>query len=470
MPMPHPGPDEAQSAFVARFMEDAAMQAEFPDEQQRLAVAYQKWQEMKKSVLDAAARKKIPHQDFAGPDESYPIEDEAHARNALARAAQNGDPELIARVKAAVRKKFPNIAVDGEPTAKARRIRALDVTRIALCKQGKNGFTTVLKGDGQFCLEAIAKAVGQSELLAVVYAPNQEDDDGHFASAAVIKAACHSYNRDHRTLDIEHDGRVLSTQDAYVAESFIVAKGDERFSDWKRYDGSPAGDLTGAWATLVKLENPVLQKACRSGELDGVSLFGQAAFDQAESKAAAKRVADSLGKSRDVNNQEIEMTKEEMAEILSGFKAEMVAMVKSAVAGEPEADKGAPAAPEFKGDATNPSDLESFEKELRSYELNKSLKSGKLSADKVAELRKSLTASEPSDEETGVEAGDSPEVRSLKQQLFKAKRRSNAPAAPATGEDSIEAVAKAAADEGRAIANLFNEQRGQAAGMRLVKS
>jgi hypothetical protein len=38
--------------------------------------------------LDAAARKRLPAKDFAGPGRSYPIEDKAHARNAKARASQ----------------------------------------------------------------------------------------------------------------------------------------------------------------------------------------------------------------------------------------------------------------------------------------------------------------------------------------------------------------------------------------------
>ena len=37
--------------------------------------------------LSAAARKRIPTSEFAGPDRSYPIADESHARNALARAS-----------------------------------------------------------------------------------------------------------------------------------------------------------------------------------------------------------------------------------------------------------------------------------------------------------------------------------------------------------------------------------------------
>jgi hypothetical protein len=38
--------------------------------------------------LTAAARKKIPTSEFAGPDRSYPVQDKAHAANAKARATQ----------------------------------------------------------------------------------------------------------------------------------------------------------------------------------------------------------------------------------------------------------------------------------------------------------------------------------------------------------------------------------------------
>lgn len=72
--------------------------------------------------LSTKARNKLPGKDFAGPDRSFPIEDASHARNALARAAQHASPDLRARIKAKVRRKFPNIAVEGEPS-KARADR-----------------------------------------------------------------------------------------------------------------------------------------------------------------------------------------------------------------------------------------------------------------------------------------------------------------------------------------------------------
>ena len=59
--------------------------------------------------LTAAKRKAIPSKDFAGPGRSYPINDASHARNALARVSQHGTPALQARVRSAVKRKYPNI-------------------------------------------------------------------------------------------------------------------------------------------------------------------------------------------------------------------------------------------------------------------------------------------------------------------------------------------------------------------------
>lgn len=64
------------------------------------------------STLTAAARKKLKPSDFAIPPDKYPIHDEAHARNALARVAQNGSPAEQSKVRAAVKKKYPGIAIE----------------------------------------------------------------------------------------------------------------------------------------------------------------------------------------------------------------------------------------------------------------------------------------------------------------------------------------------------------------------
>lgn len=61
------------------------------------------------AVLTTKKRKSLLGSDFAGPDRSYPIEDAAHARNALARVSQFGSPAEKSRVRAAVRRRYPDI-------------------------------------------------------------------------------------------------------------------------------------------------------------------------------------------------------------------------------------------------------------------------------------------------------------------------------------------------------------------------
>lgn len=59
--------------------------------------------------LTSKERKAIPAKDFALPGRRYPVEDKAHARNALARVAQHGDAEEKAEVRKKVAAKYPAI-------------------------------------------------------------------------------------------------------------------------------------------------------------------------------------------------------------------------------------------------------------------------------------------------------------------------------------------------------------------------
>jgi len=60
--------------------------------------------------LTAQGRKRIKSSNFALPAErKYPIQDIAHARNALARVAQHGTPSEKARVRRAVYRKYPSL-------------------------------------------------------------------------------------------------------------------------------------------------------------------------------------------------------------------------------------------------------------------------------------------------------------------------------------------------------------------------
>ncbi len=57
--------------------------------------------------LSARQRRNLPRSDFAIPEKrAYPIEDKAHADNALARVSQHGSPSEKRRVRAAVHHRF----------------------------------------------------------------------------------------------------------------------------------------------------------------------------------------------------------------------------------------------------------------------------------------------------------------------------------------------------------------------------
>jgi hypothetical protein len=65
---------------------------------------------MSKDLSSTKERKKLSKRMFALPGKrKYPIPDKAHARNALARVAQNGTPAEQKKVRAAVKKRFPGI-------------------------------------------------------------------------------------------------------------------------------------------------------------------------------------------------------------------------------------------------------------------------------------------------------------------------------------------------------------------------
>lgn len=60
--------------------------------------------------LTSQERNSLSTESFAIPKKrKYPIENKSHARNALSRVSANGTPEEKAKVKKAVKEKFPSI-------------------------------------------------------------------------------------------------------------------------------------------------------------------------------------------------------------------------------------------------------------------------------------------------------------------------------------------------------------------------
>jgi hypothetical protein len=92
--------------------------------------------ERKHKFLSAADRRKMPSGEFALPGHgegpggkgagAYPIPDEAHARNALARGAQHASSAELATIKRKVHEKFPGIEISGADKAKRRYSKMAD--------------------------------------------------------------------------------------------------------------------------------------------------------------------------------------------------------------------------------------------------------------------------------------------------------------------------------------------------------
>lgn len=71
--------------------------------------------------LTAAKRRKLPAKDFALGKGRYPINDEKHARAALARISEYGSPKEKKEVEAKVHRKFPGLTLKGFSNAKEKR-------------------------------------------------------------------------------------------------------------------------------------------------------------------------------------------------------------------------------------------------------------------------------------------------------------------------------------------------------------
>jgi hypothetical protein len=73
--------------------------------------------------LSYEEKKDLPKKDFAEKkSRAYPIEDEAHARNALARVSEFGSQAEKETVKAKVHKKYPEIGESKELKEKKEKM------------------------------------------------------------------------------------------------------------------------------------------------------------------------------------------------------------------------------------------------------------------------------------------------------------------------------------------------------------
>lgn len=245
------------------------------------------------------------------------------------------------------------------PRLRRRMVKA-KIRYISLCPAGRNLMPVVYKSDDAdaFELSLLAKELSdQGEIHACVYAPDLVDYDGEAADEAVIKEAAYGFLRDGGEIDIRHDEKPVPRDQAYVAESFLIQKGDARFADMKDRSGRSI-DVAGGWGVVIKIENPELREKYRTGEWSGVSMGGRAQFQDVSIYDTTRKSQPNTPTTGELNMDEEKLAEVVTKGVMAGLKADREAEAARKAAAEEEAaknkvEKGIP----FEGDPTNAEDV-----------------------------------------------------------------------------------------------------------------
>lgn len=151
------------------------------------------------------------------------------------------------------------------------KLTDLSVSFLSLVKTPATGKGLTLKaadGERPAAFDLVVKNDDMMRAYGVVYAPDQEDAHGDTADADTIRKAQAEFMREGRlkNIDTEHS---FTSEMAYVAESWLVRKGDPLFPN----------EPEGSWAVGIQIGDPDLWKQLKSGELTGISLAGIARME-----------------------------------------------------------------------------------------------------------------------------------------------------------------------------------------------
>lgn len=150
------------------------------------------------------------------------------------------------------------------------RLSNIAITHISLVKAGANKKSIIYKSsekEPEYSKEISFKKSDDEKgiVYGIVYAPEQKDTDGDFASADEIIKAAYSFMKERNTTNVDKQ-HSFENVEAFVAESWIVKENDSVFPD----------EPVGSWAVAIKLENEELKKAVKDGDIAGLSMAGTA--------------------------------------------------------------------------------------------------------------------------------------------------------------------------------------------------
>lgn len=229
------------------------------------------------------------------------------------------------------------------------------ITFVALCPRGANYLQAVYKAEGgvvmqHALLKATPEQVEKGEVLALVYAPGRVDADGEWAGAEVVKELAYSHARNGLRLNVQHGDEILTPDQAYVAETFLVQKGDPRFKDAVDVDGNKV-EAEGAWAQVIKLLDPKLKSLYKEGGWAGVSMEG----------AAPKKAGEPpIKKEGDMNEEQIKTVAEAVAKAVVAGVAPLLKAKEPETVVKAQEDEDLT----FKGDPTSLKDVRAHRAKL----------------------------------------------------------------------------------------------------------
>ena len=156
------------------------------------------------------------------------------------------------------------------------KLTDIAITHISLVKAGANGKQVIYKSaatDPQHESTIDIKKTDNEKgiVYGIVYAPDQVDSQGDFTTADEIEKAAYAFMKslNGRNVDVEHS---FQSEDAFVAESWIIKSGDPIFPD----------EPEGSWAVAIKLESDELKELAKSGDIAGLSMAGAARKEPVE--------------------------------------------------------------------------------------------------------------------------------------------------------------------------------------------
>lgn len=139
----------------------------------------------------------------------------------------------------------------------------LNVEFISLVKSPANRKKILLKDKNARTFEIVKTDSELKRVYGIVYSPDEEDSQGDMADAGTIRKAADEFMKHGRANNVDKDHDFVA-KDAFVAESWIIRKGDPMFGD----------ESDGAWAVGIQITSEGLWKAAKDGEITGLSLAG----------------------------------------------------------------------------------------------------------------------------------------------------------------------------------------------------